>query len=102
MARGRTTSLTITLTPAERQTLLAWQRSTIMPMGLQRRARMILLLADGMTITDIVARVGISPRCVYKWAWRFLDQRVQGLDEKPGRGDRRVLRQAPSKAQRPA
>ena len=28
MARGRTTSLTIRLTPAERQTLQAWQRAT--------------------------------------------------------------------------
>src|SRR5256885_9901393 len=28
MARGRTTSFTIRLTPAERLTLLAWQRST--------------------------------------------------------------------------
>ena len=52
MARGRRTSLTIRLTPAERLTLLAWQRSTTIPAGLARRARLLLLLADGMTITQ--------------------------------------------------
>jgi hypothetical protein len=37
MARGRTTALTISLTPEERQTLLAWQRSTTIRAGLRRR-----------------------------------------------------------------
>ena len=46
MARGRTTSLAIRLTPAERQTLLMWQRSTLIPAGLARRSRIILLLAE--------------------------------------------------------
>ena len=44
MARGRKTSLMIRLTPAERQTLLAWQRSTTLPAGLVRRSRIVLLL----------------------------------------------------------
>ena len=35
MARGRTTALTISLTPEERQTLLAWQRSTTIRAGLE-------------------------------------------------------------------
>jgi transposase len=102
MARGRTTSLTITLTPEERRRLLAWQRSTTIRSGLLRRARMILLIADGVPITDIAARVGISRRFVYKWARRFLEQRVEGLTDKPGRGGRRGTRQATPKVQRPA
>ena len=88
MARGRTTALTITLTPEERQTLLAWQRSTAIRAGLLRRAQIILLLADGVAITDIAVRVGISRRFVYKWVQRFLEQRVAGLTDKPGRGGR--------------
>jgi transposase len=92
MARGRKTSLTIILTPAERQTLRAWQRATIVPSGVSRRARMILLLAEGRSITAIAATVGISRRFVYKWAQRFLEQGVEGLADKPGRG--RVPRQA--------
>ena len=93
MARGRTTSLTIRLTPAERQTLLAWQRATTISAGRARRGRIILLLADRVTISDIAATVGISRRFVYKWAQRFLEQGVDGLADKHGRGSRRVSRQ---------
>ena len=92
MACGRKTSLTIHLTPAERRTLLAWQRATTIRAGLRRRARMILLVADGGPITDIAATVGISRRLVYKWAQRFLEQGVERLADKLGRG--RVPRQA--------
>jgi hypothetical protein len=90
MARGRTTSLTIRLTPAERQTLQAWQRSTVISAGRARRGRLILLLADGVTISDTAATVGISRRFVYKWAQRFLEQGLGGLADKPGRGYRHV------------
>ena len=90
MARGRKTSLTITLTPEERQTLLAWQRATTVSAGLARRGRMILLIADGVPITAIAATVGISRRFVYKWVQRFLEKGVEGLANKPGRGRRRL------------
>ena len=86
MARGRLTSLTLHLTLAERQTLLAWQRSTIIPAGRARRGRIILLVADRMPITDIATMVGINRRFVYKWVQRFLEQGVEGLADKPGRG----------------
>ena len=88
MARGRTTSLTLRLTPAERLTLLAWQRSTTISAGLARRGRIILLLADRMPITDIAATVGISRRFVYKWAKRFVQERLEGLANRPRRGYR--------------
>ena len=57
MPRGRTTSVTIHLTPAERQTLLAWQRSTTIRAGHARRGRIILLLADQVSISDIARTV---------------------------------------------
>ena len=94
MARGRTTSLAIRLTPAERQTLLTWQHSTLIPAGLARRSRIILLLANGVTITDIAATVGMSRRHTYKWIQRFVQEGLEGLEEKPGRGRR--LEQRPS------
>src|SRR5712691_4512818 len=94
MARGRTTSLAVPLTPAERRTLLAWQRSTTtISAGRARRGRIILLMADGVRISDVAATVGISRRFVYKWVQRFLEQGVEGLADKPGRGHRRVSRQ---------
>jgi hypothetical protein len=95
MPRGRKTSLMIRLTLIERQTLLAWQRATTTPAGLARRARILLLLANGATITDIAAMVGVSRRFVYKWAKRFLQEGLEGLEDKPGRGRRLRLRQLP-------
>jgi hypothetical protein len=88
MARGRHTSLTIRLTTKERQTLLAWQRSTSIPAGRARRGRVILLMADRVPISHIAGTVGISRRFVYKWAQRFLQEGVVGLVDKPGRGRR--------------
>ena len=93
MARGRKTALTMPLTGDQRQTLQAWQRSTSIPMGLARRGRIILLLADGVPLTQIAATVGISRRFVYKWARRFLAEGVAGLAETPGRGHRPGPRQ---------
>jgi hypothetical protein len=90
MARGRKTSLTIRLTPAQRRTLLAWQRATTIRAGLARRGRMILLMADGVPISNIAATVGISRRFVYKWVQRFLEQGVAGLANKSARGHRRT------------
>ena len=88
MASGRTTALTIRLTPAQRQLLLARQRATGIPAGDARRARIILLLADRMPITAIAAKVGMSRRHVYKWVQRFVEEGMEGLADKPGRGRR--------------
>ena len=77
MPRGRKTSLTIHLTPAQRRTLLALQRSTSVSAGVARRSRMILLLADGVTITDIATKVGMSRQKVYKWIQRFVQEGVE-------------------------
>ncbi len=88
MARGRKTSLHIRLTPADRQTLRSWQRSTTIPAGRARRGRIILQLADGVPISHIATTVGISRRFVYKWVQRFVQYGVEGLADKPGRGHR--------------
>jgi transposase len=80
----------IRLTPAERQTLLAWQRATTISAGRARRGRIILLVADRVPISDVANTVGISRRFVYKWVQRFVQEGLEGLADKPGRGHRRV------------
>jgi hypothetical protein len=95
MARGRKTSFSIRLTPAERLTLLTWQRATTIPAGLARRARLLVLLADGMTITEAAATVGLSRRHSYKWIRRFVQEGLEGLADKPGRGHRPMPRPQP-------
>src|SRR4029453_10560877 len=92
MARGRKTSLMIRVTPAQRQTLLTWQRSTTISAGLARRGRIILLLANGMTITDIATTVGMSRPHVYKWVRRFVQDGVEGLTDRPRRRGRNKQR----------
>ena len=89
MPRGRKTVLTIHLTADERQTLMAWQRSTTIPVGRARRGRLILLLADGTSISEAGRLVGLGRRCVYKWAKRFLQDGLEGLADRRGRGQRR-------------
>jgi hypothetical protein len=84
MARGRTTSLTIHPTPAQRRTLLAWQRATAIPAGLARRGRIILLVADRIPIAHVAATVGMSRRFVYKWVQRFLTQGGRGIGRQIG------------------
>ena len=88
MARGRHTALTICLTADERQTLLAWQRSTTIPAGSVRRGQIMLLLGGGMPVVQIADTVGVTHRVVSKWARRFLQDGIAGLADKPGRGRR--------------
>ena len=99
MARGRRTSLTIRLTVRERRTLQAWQWSSTIPAGRARRGQVILFMANGVSISNIAARVGMSRRFVYKWVQRFLHQGLEGLADQPGRGAHRVSRQPALTAQ---
>ena len=82
MPRGRKTTVTVRPTPQERVALERQVRATAGPAGLMRRARMILLLAEGLTITTVAARVGFSRRHVYKWARRFSTDRLVGLRDR--------------------
>jgi transposase len=54
-----------------------------------------------MTITDIAATVGISRRYVYKWVQRFVQEGLEGLQEKPGRGGRRIEPRPPALPEQP-
>lgn len=66
--------------------LLALQRKPTAPAGLARRARAMLLLANGDSGVSVAAKVGLSPRHVHKWGQRFVQQGVPGLQDKPRLG----------------
>ena len=83
MPQGRKTALVIRLTDEERQTLMAWQRSQTIRVGYARRGRIILLLAEGKSITETATMAGSTRRFVYKWVRRFLHYGVEGLAGKP-------------------
>ena len=86
MARGQKTSVVIDITPEQRQVLTGWQRSTTIRSGLAKRGRIILMLADGASISHISRAVDIRRRFIYKWAERFRKHGIDGLYDKAGRG----------------
>jgi hypothetical protein len=86
MARGRKTSVVIDIIPEQRHVLIRWQRSTTIRSGLAKRGRLILMLADGASISHISRAVDIRRRFIYKWAERFRTYGIDGLYDKVGRG----------------
>ncbi len=50
------------------------------------RARMILLLADGVSQAEVGRRVGLRRRIVRKWAERFVERGLLGLNDAPRSG----------------
>jgi Helix-turn-helix domain len=71
------------LTARERRHLEAMQRMTTLPAGVMRRARVILLVADGLPMQEITRKVGMQPRHINKWLRRYEAQGLDGLDDKP-------------------
>ncbi len=86
MARGRHTSLSVSLTSADREALESMQRSTTIEAGVAKRARIILCISKGISVSDTARTVGISRRLVYEWVERFNDQGLKGLRDKPRPG----------------
>jgi len=71
----------------QRNELEAWLRRQTTPVGLAKRARAMLLLADGHHVSETATRVGMQRRHLYKWIKRFRDLGVSGLRDgkRPGR-----------------
>jgi Helix-turn-helix domain len=89
--RGRKPSFTVELSPAQRADLERWQRSTTVSAGLVRRARVLLLLADGQSLKNAASIAGLTVRNARKWVRRFLVLGVDGLYDQAGRGRKPVF-----------
>jgi hypothetical protein len=89
--RGRKTSLVVVLTEEERAVLLRWSRSTSLPAGLVTRAQAVLLVAGGMPLSHTAQSVRLTERHVRQWITRFLEKRLDGLYDLPGRGRKPVF-----------
>ena len=76
----------ITLAPEEFAELSRRVRSATIHQRDGRRARVILLAAQGCSRVDIAHLVGFSLRSVTRWCQRFQELRLEGLHDKPGRG----------------
>jgi transposase len=78
--------LHIVLTEAERSTLETTARSTVLEHRSVIRAKLVLLLAEGHTLSEVGRRVGLARRIVRKWACRFVRKRLTGLEDAPRSG----------------
>jgi hypothetical protein len=76
----------LVLTDAERAELERRQRATTVAHGLVQRGRIVLLLADGLPVSEVAHRVGVQRRIVRKWGERFLAHRLDGLTDLPRTG----------------
>jgi transposase len=84
-------AVAIELSSAEQDELegLAGRRRTAQ--GLARRARIVLLAAEGLENKEICAELEVDPNTVGKWRRRFAERRVDGLLDEPRPGRPREI-----------
>jgi transposase-like protein len=81
-----TTELRIELDEQEREELERLERSLVAPHRAVVRARTVLLLAAGISVSAVAREVGRGRRIVRKWGVRFQKKRLRGLEDLTGRG----------------
>lgn len=81
----------VELTVELRATLVQLTRRPTVVAGLARRARIVLLAADGLAIRQIAPIVGMDHKGVRRWLDRFRAQGVDGLADRPRPGRPRVF-----------
>lgn len=80
----------IDLTPDERRGLECIVRADTSEQRAVLRARTVLLADEGCSTEEIMGALGISKPIVIKWRSRFVKDRLDGLQDAPGRGRPRV------------
>jgi transposase len=79
-------TMTVDVPPRDRELLRSWTRSPSVRAGLARRARIVLLAAEGLGTSEIVRRTGVSKPTVIAWKRRYMAEGVGGLDDRPKPG----------------
>jgi hypothetical protein len=83
---GRPALLKVELSDDERSQLVRIARGEKRPFQEVQRARIVLYSSEGMSDIDIAARLDTTPRLVGKWRRRFVQERLQGLADRPRSG----------------
>ena len=68
-----------------------WARRRKTAQALALRSRVILGCADGVSVTDVAAELGMSRTTAGKWRSRFLASRLAGLTDEPRPGRPRTI-----------
>lgn len=88
---GPGSSRVIALSEGVRAELIRLTRSPSVAAGLARRARIVLLAAEGVPIRHIGPRVGVSRTVVRDWLDRFRTLGLVGLQDRPRSGRPRTF-----------
>ena len=78
----------ITLTNEERTGLTKWSRGRSTPARLVLRAKIVLGAAEGRRNDEIAAELNCTRRTVGVWRNRFVEQRLEGIEQDAPRGGR--------------
>ena len=84
-------AVAVELSDHERARLEAWVQRRSSAQALALRARIVLLAGDGLTNTEIAARLGIDHATVRKWRSRFAARRLEGVLDEPRPGRPRTI-----------
>ena len=87
----------VRLKPKERKVLEARCRAPTTPQRDVRRARIILLAAEGRSTRSIAEEVGVQPRIVSAWRRRFADHGLDGLEDLAHGGKKPIYGKATNK-----
>jgi hypothetical protein len=91
--------LKVVLETEQRVVLEGIARAMVLPCRDVMRARTILMLADRVSQAEVARRVGLRRRIVRKWAERFVDRGLLGLEDAPRSG--RPPRSSPDRGDAP-
>ena len=78
----------VLLTDEQQTTLQRWSRGRTTPARLVRRARIVLLAAEGQTNLEIAAALGVERTIVGRWRRRFAAAGLAGIERDAPRGGR--------------
>jgi transposase len=87
----------VRLKPKVRKVLEARCRAPTTAQRDVKRARIVLLAAAGRSTRSIAKEVGVQPRIVSKWRWRFAEHGLGGLEERPRAGKTPIYGKATNK-----
>lgn len=76
----------LALADDERAQLQRWARRPTSAQAVALRAKIVLACADGSDNKDVASRVGVRESTVAKWRARFIESRLEGLEDEPRPG----------------
>ena len=87
-------AVAVVLSSEEREQLEAWARRRTSAQAVAQRSRIVLAAAEGLTTTEIAARLRITRAMAAKWRSRFVQVRLEGLLDEPRPGRPRSISDA--------